>query len=215
MYLPEHFREDRLDAKHELIRRHPLAMLISAGPTGLVANPVPFVLDATRGPQGTLLCHVARANPQWKAFTVPTECLVVFTGPEHYITPSWYATKRESGKVVPTWNYATVHAWGQPRVIDDPAWLRAQVDALTRQQETPFDEPWAVSDAPEPFVAAQLRGIVGLEIEIARLEGKWKVSQNRGEADRAGVTAGLLAGDARAKTMANLVAERTPDTTKS
>jgi transcriptional regulator len=195
MYQPIHFREDRLDVQHELIRAHPLGLLVSTGAEGLVANPIPFLIDADSGPNGTLRCHVARANPHWQSLQNATECLVVFQAADHYITPSWYASKREHGRVVPTWNYATVHCWGAPRIIEDAAWLHAQVDALTRIHETSRPAPWAVSDAPDPFVAAQLRAIVGIEIPIARIEGKWKVSQNRPEADRRGVHDGL-AGEA-------------------
>lgn len=217
MYQPAHFREDRLEVQHALIRTNPLGLLVSAGAGGLVANPVPFVLDADAGEHGTLLCHVARANPQWKDLAATDECLVVFQGAQHYITPSWYATKRETAKVVPTWNYATVHAWGKPRIMDDADWLRRQIAALTDQQEVPRAEPWKVDDAPEPFIAVQVRGIVGIEIPIARIEGKWKVSQNRPEPDRAGVRDGL-AGEAaqQAHDMARLVGERMPSTpTKS
>jgi transcriptional regulator len=191
MYQPSHFREDRIEVQHDLIRRHPLGLLISMGVDGLIANPIPFVLDVSAGALGTLQCHVARANPQWKALQDIAECLIVFQAAEHYITPSWYATKQETGKVVPTWNYATVHAWGKPQVRDDAEWVRRQIEALTHIHEGSRAAPWAVSDAPAPFVAAQLRGIVGIEIPITRLEGKWKVSQNRPEADRAGVYAGL------------------------
>ena len=208
MYQPTHFREDRLEVQHDLIRSHPLGLLISTGGDGLVANPVPFVLDAARGENGTLLCHVARANPQWKALAEKPDCLVVFQGAEHYITPSWYATKRENGKVVPTWNYATVHCSGRAVIKDDAAWLAAQIDALTRIQEGARAAPWAVSDAPPPFIAAQLRGIVGIEIPIGRIEGKWKVSQNRPEADRQGVVAGLEADGETAAAMAALVRDR-------
>jgi len=192
MYLPPHFREERLEAQHELIGACPLGILISTGAGGrLVANPVPFLLDAKASPMGTLRCHVARANPQWRDLLSAPECLVVFTGPQAYITPSWYPTKRAGGKVVPTWNYAMVHAWGRPVVIEEGEWLRAQVAALTDQQEARRMEPWRVDDAPEPYVSAQLRGIIGIEIAITRIEGKWKVSQNRPEIDRAGVAAGL------------------------
>jgi transcriptional regulator len=193
MYQPAHFREDRLDVQHALVRAHPLGLLISTGTDGLVANPIPFVLDAARGPYGTLRCHVARANGHWKSLQQSAECLVVFQGAEHYVTPSWYASKREHGKVVPTWNYATVHCWGRAVIHDDAIWVRDQIEALTRVHEEPRTQPWAVDDAPEPFVAAQMRGIVGIEIEIVRIEGKWKVSQNRPEADRAGVHSGLKA----------------------
>ena len=207
MYLPPHFRVDDLGAQHGLIRAHPLGLLVSSGASGIVANPIPFVLDAEASAKGTLRCHVARANPQWRELQGAAECLVVFQGPDAYITPSWYATKRETGKVVPTWNYATVHAWGRPVVMDDADWLRRQITALTDQQESPRAAPWQVDDAPAPFIDAQVRGIIGIEIEIARIEGKWKVSQNRPEADRAGVVTGLQEQN-HSQDMATLVAER-------
>lgn len=191
MYLPPHFRIDDLAQLHDLIRSYPLGLMVRAGASGLEADHIPFVLDEGAGERGTLRCHVARANPVWRELEIAQECLVVFQGPQAYVTPSWYPSKRETGRVVPTWNYATVHCWGRPQVIEDAVWLRSQIEALTRQQEAARAEPWAVSDAPEPFIAAQIRGIVGIEIEIARIEGKWKVSQNRTPADQAGVVAGL------------------------
>jgi transcriptional regulator len=206
MYQPAHFREDRIEVQHELIRRHPLALLVTAGPGGLMANQVPFLIYPGESDLGTLRAHVARGNPQWRELSHIEECLVVFQGPQSYVTPSWYVTKRETGKVVPTWNYVTVHAWGRPRVIEDAAWLRRQLDDLTASQENRRAPPWAVGDAPEPFVASQMKGIVGVEIPVARIEGKWKVSQNRPEADRAGVESGLAAEGAEA--MAALVKER-------
>lgn len=215
MYQPNHFREDRLDVQHDLIRANPLGLLVSAGASGLVADHIPFVVDASAGAKGTLRCHVARANPHWQTLQGVSECLVVFQGPQAYVTPSWYPSKREHGRVVPTWNYAIVHCWGAPRVMDDPAWLRAQIEALTNRMERPRAEPWEVNDAPEPFVAAQIRGIVGIEIEISRIEGKWKVSQNRSEADQAGVREGLNAdGGAGAAPMAVLVGAERSDTRK-
>ena len=208
MYQPVHFREDRLDVQHTLIETHPLGILITAGPAGLLANPLPFLIDRTSGEHGTLRAHLARANPHWQELTAVTECLVVFQGADDYITPSWYASKREHGRVVPTWNYATVHVWGRPIVIEDQAWLRRQLDDLTRLKEGRRREPWGVNDAPADFVAAQIRGIVGIEIPITRIEGKWKVSQNRPEPDRAGVIQGLGAEGAASAGMAELVAER-------
>jgi transcriptional regulator len=193
MYQPPHFREDRLAVQHALIRAHPLGLLVTAGPGGLMANPIPFLVEADGSEHGMLRAHLARANPQLQELAVVNECLVVFQGPQRYVTPAWYATKRETGKVVPTWNYATVHAWGRPVVKDEQAWIRGQIGDLTVQQEHPRAEPWAVEDAPSDFIAAQVRAIVGLEIPIARIEGKWKVSQNRPAADRAGVAAGLRA----------------------
>ena len=191
MYQPPAFREDRIEVQHALVRAHPLGLLITAGPAGLHANLFPFLLDGDGTARGTLRLHMARANPQGRELEAVEECLVVFQGPQDYVTPSWYATKRETGKVVPTWNYATVHAWGRPRVMKDDAWLRRQIEDLTASRESRRAEPWAVGDAPEDFVAMQMRAIVGIEIPISRIEGKWKMSQNRPEADRAGVIAGF------------------------
>lgn len=207
MYQPPHFREDRLAVQHALIRAHPLGLLITAGPGALQANFVPMLVDDSEASdKGTLRAHLARANPQLRELAAVDECLVVFQGPQQYITPSWYATKQETGKVVPTWNYMTVHAWGQPRVIDDAAWLRQQVEALTASQESARNAPWAVYDAPAEFIAGQLKAIVGIEIPIARIEGKWKASQNRPAADRAGVVAGLQSEGS--DVMAGIVSER-------
>jgi transcriptional regulator len=209
MYQPAHFREDRLDVQHALIRAHPFGLLVTSGAAGLDANPVPFLLDAETAPLGLLRAHVARANPLWRELASAPEVLVVFQAVDAYVTPSWYASKREHGKVVPTWNYALVQVWGRARAIEDAAWLRAQVGALTAGHEDGRAEPWAVEDAPEPFVATQLKAIVGIEIAITRIEGKWKASQNRPPADREGVAAGLdEEGDEASRAMANLVRER-------
>ena len=205
MYQPPHFRDDSRTAQHALIRAHPLGLLVTGGVGGLVANPIPFLLDEA-GVHGTLRAHIARANPQGHALAAADECMIVFQGPQGYVTPGWYASKREHGRVVPTWNYATVHAWGRPRMIDDPVWLHRQIADLTALREAPRAAPWAVDDAPAPFVAAQLRAIVGIEIPITRIEGKWKMSQNRPEADRAGVVAGLR--DQGETALADLVTER-------
>ncbi len=204
MYQPPHFREDRLEVQHALIRDFPLATLVTVSPTGLTANHIPFILDPAASRLGTLRAHVARANAVWREAD-GQEVLVVFQASEAYVTPSWYETKRETGKVVPTWNYAVVHAHGRLRAVADEAWLRAQIGALTRLKEEGRREPWQVGDAPEPFIAAQIKGIVGIEIEIARIEGKWKVSQNRPEADRRGVVEGLR-GEPNGAAMAELVA---------
>jgi transcriptional regulator len=206
MYQPAHHREDRLEVQHALMRAFSLATLVTHGPSGLIANHVPFLIDPERSRLGTLRAHIARANPQWRGFDPATEALVVFQGSERYITPSWYETKRQTGKVVPTWNYAVVHAYGTMKVIEDEGWLRCQIADLTRFNEADRTAPWAVADAPEKFVDAMVRGIVGLEIEIARIEGKWKVSQNRPQADREGVAAGLREeADERAYALAALV----------
>ena len=208
MYQPPHFREDRLEVQHGLIRAYPFALLVTAGPGELMANAIPFTLQTTATGNGILRAHLARANPQWREFDGKLECMVIFQGPDSYITPSWYATKAETHKVVPTWNYAMVHAWGTPTVHEDAAWLRRQIDQLTLEREQHRATPWAVADAPDAFVDAQMRGIVGIEMPIVRIEGKWKVSQNRPEADRAGVHEGLVAEAGAGCPMAALVAER-------
>lgn len=191
MYQPPHFREESLEAQHELIRRHPLGLLVSAGPGGLMANPIPFLLDDGAAPLGVLRCHLSKANAQWRELEALEECLVVFQGPQAYVTPSWYATKQETGKVVPTWNYATVQVRARPQVMHDGGWIRRHVGDLTDMNEGRYPAPWAVEDAPESFVASQIKGIVGIELAITGIDGKWKMSQNRSAADRAGVAAGL------------------------
>ena len=206
MYQPPHFREDRIEVQHGLIRAHPLGLLITAGPGGLQANSIPVLIYSGASERGTLRAHMARGNPQWRELAAVEECLVVFQGPQEYITPSWYPTKHEHGKVVPTWNYVTVHAWGRPQVIEDTAWLRRQIEDLTNLKEGARPAPWKVDDAPEQYLASQIKGIVGVEIPIARIEGKWKVSQNRPAVDRAGVVVGLRS--EQSEVMAALVAER-------
>ena len=190
MYQPPHHREDRLDVQHALIQCHPFGLLISSGTDGLLANAIPFLLLPSMGPLGTLEAHMARANGQWRDID-GQKVLVVFQGPQAYISPSFYETKRETGKVVPTWNYAMVQVRGVARLRPDAAWLGKQIQALTKQHERDRNPAWAVGDAPAVFIESQLKGIVGVEIEIAAIEGKWKVSQNRPEADRRGVAEGL------------------------
>ena len=208
MYQPPHFREDRLEVLHQLIRSHPLGLLISGGPDGPVADPLPFLIEAGGGPNGTLLAHMSKANPHWRIIgdhpAAPT--LVVFQGRQAYVTPSWYETKRQTGKVVPTWNYVTVQARGRAEIIHDADWLSAQINTLTNTHEGDRAAPWKVSDAPEDFVRAQIKGIVGLRIAIDSIEGKWKMSQNRPANDRSGVAEGFEADDNPA--MAALVRER-------
>ena len=195
MYLPKHFAEDNVAEMHALMRAHPLATLISHGPDGLNANHIPLLL-ADAEPYGTLQGHVARANPLWKAGNVAGEVLAVFQGDESYISPSGYATKAEHGKVVPTWNYATVHAYGELRVIEDPAWIFGQISALTATNEAALPQPWAVTDAPADYIEKMLGAIVGIEITISRLLGKWKVSQNQPAANQGSLIAALeKAGD--------------------
>ena len=192
MYQPLHHREDRLDVQHTLIETHPFGLLISAGGDGILANGLPFLLHRGKGPLGQLQAHLARANPQWQGLDGQA-VLVVFQGPLHYISPSLYQTKSETGKVVPTWNYVMVQARGRARVLSDANWLETQIGALTRTHENTRTQPWAVSDAPRPYIESQMRGIIGVEIDIDTIEGKWKVSQNRPEADRRGVAEGLAA----------------------
>lgn len=205
MYLPPHFVETDQGVLLALIAAHPLGLLISSSGEQVLANPVPFVAVAGNG--GTLLkAHLARANEQWRHLKAGATTLVVFQGVDSYVTPSWYASKAEHGKVVPTWNYAIVQARGAATVHEDPAWLGGQVNAMTDKHEAERAEPWRVGDAPENFVAAQLRGIVGIEIAVDSLIGKWKVSQNRPEADRKGVHQGLVQDGAAA--MAELVRQR-------
>ena len=190
MYLPKHFAEDDVAEMHALMRAHPLATLVSHGPDGLDANHIPLLL-ADAAPCGKLQGHVARANPLWKPGRVAGEVLVVFQGDECYISPSGYATKAEHGKVVPTWNYVAVHAYGDLRVIDDPRWILAQVSALTAANESALPQPWRVTDAPADYIEKMLGAIVGIEITITRLLGKWKVSQNQPPANQASLVAAL------------------------
>ncbi len=195
MYLPGHFEETRPTVLQALLRQHPLGLLITQDAAGApVANAIPFMLDAGRGEFGTLVGHVARANPVWQApaagRAVP-DALVVFQGPDGYISPSGYPGKAEHGKVVPTWNYAVVQARGPLRVLDDAAATLALVTRLTVHHEAAQRKPWAVADAPDDYIAAMLRAIVCIEIPLAGLVGKYKLSQNRSAADRAGVVANL------------------------
>ena len=208
MYEPPFHRVDDLEKLHALIRERVFGLLISNGAEGLVANSVPFILEPAASRLGTLQAHIARANPHWRDLQRAPDVLVVFQGHDHYITPSWYATKRETGKVVPTWNYVMVQAKGRAKVMDDDALIARQVEALTKAQESRREKPWAVGDAPADFIAMQRKAIVGIEIEIADIRGKWKTSQNRPAADRAGVVAGLEAlGDEKARGMAAIVKE--------
>jgi transcriptional regulator len=191
MYCQSHFKQDSLELQHELIRRHPLGMLIISSPSGVTADLLPFVLHADEGDHGVLRAHAPRANPVCGALLEGVECLVVFRGPDAYVSPSWYASKAETHKVVPTWNFTMVQARGHARLVDDGAWLRRHLDDVTDALEARMPQPWKVSDAPADFVATVSRALVGIEIPISALAGKWKTSQNRSEADRAGVAAGL------------------------
>ena len=194
MYVPPAFREDDLATLHGLMRGAGLATLVTATAEGLVGTPLPLFLVAEEGPFGTLYGHVARANPQWR-LPATGEAMALFMGPDAYVTPSWYPSKQEHHRVVPTWNYVALHAYGPAEFFDDAERLLAVVTRLTDQQERPRAEPWAVADAPAEFIRGQLKGIIGLRLPITRLEGKRKMSQNRSEADRRGVAAGLAASD--------------------
>lgn len=194
MYIPPAFRVEDLPDLHATMRAARLPSLVTATAEGLFSTPLPLFLAPEEGPYGTLYGHVARANPHWKLPALG-EALAIFMGPDAYVSPSWYPSKREHHKVVPTWNYVAVHAYGPAEFFEDADRLLDVVIRLTRQHEAPRAEPWAVSDAPEAFVRAQLRGIVGLRLPISRLEGKRKLSQNRDAADRAGVAEGLAASE--------------------
>jgi transcriptional regulator len=219
MYTPAHFAEDRLPVLQSLMQAYPLATLITLTADGLVANHIPLrftpaqdpsaTSEAAAGavPVGLLTGHVARANPLWQAFDAATDVLAIFQGPQAYISPSWYPTKREHGRVVPTWNYAVVHAHGRLRIRDDAAWAHALVDELTREHEAARPAPWAVTDAPADYIAQLTRAIVGIEIPVTRLAGKWKTSGNQPAVNRVGVAQALAASAADTdRRMAALVA---------
>jgi transcriptional regulator len=191
VYTPAHFDENRTEILHDLIRSAGLATLVSMTADGLLASHAPLMLDPDPAPYGTLIGHLAKANPHARAADPGVQTLVIFQGPDGYITPSYYAAKREHGKVVPTWNYAAVHAYGTLDAFNDPVQLLEVVTRLTRQHEMPRAQPWAVSDAPDDFIQGMLRGIVGIRLPIVRLEGKVKMSQNRPAADLPGVMEGL------------------------
>jgi transcriptional regulator len=193
MHNPASFRENSIEAMHDLLRANPLGMLITQGPQGLQASPIPFLLYTEDQTNGTLRAHMARANPQWRELDATDECLIIFQGTQGYVTPSWYPGKQENPKQVPTWNYATVHAWGKARVIEDIGWLERQLSDLTYAQERQRPQPWAVTDAPRDYIATQMKAIIGFEIPIERIEGKWKMSQNKSDSDRQGVIAGMRA----------------------
>ena len=215
MYLPQHFQETRPAVLQALLRAHPLGLLVTQDADGLtVADALPFLWQpgANSGSPGSLVGHVARANPLWQSASVGRPVLVVFQGPSAYVSPSGYPSKAEHGKVVPTWNYAMVQARGTLRVIDAPAAALALVSRLTRQHEAALPKPWAVGDAPEDYIAAMLRAIVAIEIPLTSLVGKYKLSQNRSAADRQGVVANLQAGSAEAQDMAAWMQQPPGDT---
>ena len=191
MYVPAHFNEDRIPVLHDMMRATGLAALVSVTPGGMLASHAPLMLDPDPAPYGTLIGHLAKANPHAGSVNSSVDTLVIFQGPDGYVTPSYYPTKQEHGKVVPTWNYAAVHAYGRLETFDDPVQLLEVVTRLTNRHESMRAQPWAVSDAPANFVQGMLRGIVGIRLPITRLEGKLKMSQNRPAADQTGVVTGL------------------------
>jgi transcriptional regulator len=206
MYIPKHFEEPRIEILHGLIKSYPFASLVTLADGDLLVNHMPMLLDSTAGEFGTLRCHVARANPVWKQVSTSVESVVIFQGPYSYISPSWYPAKREHGKAVPTWNYAVVHAHGYPHAVDDPKWLLAHVTEMVEMHEASQPAPWHVTDAPPDFIDSMVSAIVGIEIPITRLSGKWKVSQNRPAGDKPAIVAALEAqGDDQSRAMAALV----------
>jgi transcriptional regulator len=209
MYLPAHFHETRAELLHGLIRERPLAALVTLTAEGLEANHIPFEFDAEPAPLGTLRGHVAKANPVWRSFSPNVEALIMFQGPQAYISPSWYPSKKITGEVVPTYNYLIVHGYGAMRIIHDREWLRGLVTRLTNRFEAGRDARWQVTDAPVPFIDKQLAAIVGIEIALTKLTGKWKLSQNRPAEDRTGVVQGLSErGDAESSAIAHWVREK-------
>lgn len=209
MYTPASFVEDRVDVLHALMRAHPFAVVVISGPDGPEATHVPVVLHSDEGPHGVLRFHFARANEQWKRMQ-DSAILAIFHGPEHYISPSWYPSKQEHGKVVPTWNYVAVHVRGRATVFHATDKLLEHLRALVDQNESSFEAPWSIDDAPKQYVEGMSKGIVGVEVSIETIEGKWKLNQNRSLADRQGVIAGLAtlhspAADEMARLMAECV----------
>jgi transcriptional regulator len=209
MYVPKAFEETNVETLHALIRAHPLGTWIAQTGGALDVNHVPFLLRADVGRFGTIVGHVARANPIWRTLDASTVSIAVFQGADCYITPSWYPSKHATGKAVPTWNYAVVHAHGTPRAVEDAGWLLAHLEDLTRTHEASQALPWRIAEAPAGYIERLAENIVGIEMPLSRIEGKWKVSQNRSRADRLGVVAGLTGqGSAAAAEMAELVRER-------
>ena len=212
MYRPNAFQEDRPEVLHAAMREIGAATVVSQGADGLVATHAPIELSPEPSPYGTIRFHVAKANPHAEAIGRGEPLLVIFQGPQGYITPSWYPTKQLTGKVVPTWNYVAIHAYGKADIIADGAALRAHLAALTDRFEETNHDPWKLDDAPSSFIDGMCRALVGFEVRLERIEGKWKMSQNRSSDDRNGVVNGLRArGDEFARKMAALIEDRTPD----
>jgi len=213
VYIPRSYAEHDLPTLHAFIDAHPLATAVTSSvPDGLIATHLPLLLDRAAGPLGSLVGHVARANPHSRSHANgPLEALVIFTGPDAYITPEWYREKEDTGRVVPTWSYVAVHVYGSLRLTDDSTLLRAHLEALTRRHEGTRPRPWHVSDAPDDYITQQMKAVVRIDLQIDRLEGKWKMSQNRSQADIAGVIRGLGASDRPSdRAVAEIVSERRP-----
>lgn len=211
MYIPRSNEESRTDVLLDFMESHPFGTLVTAGADGLFVTHLPFVLDRSSGPLGTLQGHIARANAHHRQNRFSDDALVIFLGPEAYITPSWYPAKQEHGRVVPTWNYVAVHAHGRLAFVDDADYLRAHLESLTARHEARMEHPWSVADAPAEYIEGLTKAVVGVQLEIVRLEGKWKMSQNRSDADIEGVIEGLgRAQDPVARRVGEIVAERRP-----
>jgi transcriptional regulator len=216
MYVPRIFEERRPEVLHSLIREYPLGTLVVMTANGLEANHLPFEIDPGPAPHGVLNAHVARANPVWREFDSGVEALVVFNGPQSYVSPGWYPTKQESGKGVPTWNYVVVHARGTLHVMDDPVRARAHLEQLTAHHEAGRPHPWKITDAPADYIEQMLKQVVPIEIRLTQLFGKWKVNQNRVDRDRSSVVQGLLDEPrTAAREMADVVARSLEEKIKS
>ena len=211
MYVPEHFKEDRVPVLHDAIRQYSFGTLVTVGEQELEAGHLPMLLDSENGPLGMLLGHMARANRQWQRAKSDVQALAIFLGPHAYVTPSWYPTTQQTGKAVPTWNYLAIHAYGDISFYDDTTALRDHVGKLTAAHESARAAPWSISDAPADYIEQMLGGIVGFRLVITRLEGKWKMSQNRSEQDISGVREGLAGQDSEVHALvAAIMAGRTP-----
>ena len=192
MYIPKHFEQTDLKVLQDLVRAAPLATLVTVHPHGLNANPIPLYFELNEG-LGVLQGHIARANSLWRDFDKSVEALAIFQGADAYISPSWYPSKQEHGKVVPTWNYIAMHVYGNLRMIDDATWLQQFLEKLTAQEEADFPQPWKLSDAPASYIENMLKAIIGIELEITRWEGKYKLSQNKTDSEYQGIIDGLQA----------------------
>ena len=211
MYIPAANREEDISELRRFVRANPFCTLVTMTARGLVASHIPIVLHETASGFGVLRGHVARGNSQWRDSDAGVDALAIFTGPQHFISASWYPGTKIHGREVPTWNYVAVHAYGRLRVVEDHDWLLDHLKTLVDENERIAEVPWAVSDAPPEFIARQIRAIVGIEIEVSRVEGKWKASQNRNDEDAAAVMAGLRSlGTPSSEAMWELVRERRP-----